>query len=68
MYRICFESSGKLCQDEKTIDWIENAIGLPENSDTELIKILLDKSPSFDVDNFDKEVAISVQIVPTISE
>ncbi len=47
--------AASIAKNERTKEWIENAIDLPDNDDTGLIKILLKMSPSFDIENYDKE-------------
>lgn len=42
-------------KNEKTKEWIENAIVMPKKVDTSIIRILLNQSPSFDIENYDKE-------------
>ncbi|MGV8830028.1 MAG: hypothetical protein ACWA6U_17100 [Breznakibacter sp.] len=43
--------AAKYAENETTKDWIKNAIDLPEKADTSIIRILLDRSPSFDIND-----------------
>ncbi len=42
-------------KNDKTKEWIENAINLSDNSDASIINILLDNNPSFDIKEYDKD-------------
>lgn len=44
-----------IAQNEKTKEWIENAINLPKRADAGIINILLDNSPNFNIENNDKD-------------
>jgi len=47
--------AANLAQNENTKEWIENAIDLSENTDVEIINVLLDNNPTFDVDKDNKD-------------
>lgn len=42
-------------KNERTKEWVENAINLSDNADTSIINILLDNNPSFDIEDCDKD-------------
>ena len=42
-------------ENERTKEWLENAVDLQDNADTGIIRILLDKDPSFDIEKYDKD-------------
>jgi hypothetical protein len=46
--------AAKNAKNERTKEWIENAIGLSDSEDTEIINILLNINPSIGHDNFDE--------------
>ena len=42
-------------KNERTKQWIENAVNLSDNADTSIINVLLDNNPSFDIEDYDKD-------------
>lgn len=44
-----------IAKNETTKKWIENAVNLSDNSDTSIIRILLDRNLSFDVENYNED-------------
>lgn len=38
-------------ENERTKDWIENTINLSDNTDSEIISVLINQNPSFDIDS-----------------
>lgn len=42
-------------KNERTKEWLENSKSLPTTTDTSIIKILLDREPFFDMENYDNE-------------
>lgn len=49
------KQAAKYAQNETTKEWIKYAVDLPEQADTNIIKILIDRSPSFDINDSDDE-------------
>lgn len=49
------ENAVNNAKNEKTQQWIENAINLSDNSDTHIIKFLLDKNSPIDIEDYDKD-------------
>ncbi len=49
------ERCTELAKDDRTISWIENAVPTTATTDDTIIKILLDRKPSFDIENYDQE-------------
>ncbi|MDE5437591.1 hypothetical protein KRE47_08140 [Elizabethkingia meningoseptica] len=47
--------ASNIAKNEKTKEWIENAINLPKNVDAGIINILLDNNPNFNIENYDKD-------------
>lgn len=47
--------AASIAKNDTTKEWIENAVNLPDNSDTSIISILLDRNLSFDVENYDRD-------------
>lgn len=44
-----------ITKNERTKEWIDNAVFLSDNADTSIIKILLDNNPSIDIEDFDTD-------------
>lgn len=47
--------AANIAKNERTKEWIENAVTLSDNADTSIINILLDNNPSFDIEDYDKD-------------
>lgn len=41
-------------QNQRTKEWLDNAVNLSDNADTKIINLLLDNNPSFDIEDYDK--------------
>ncbi|WP_312352004.1 hypothetical protein [Sphingobacterium multivorum] len=42
-------------KNENTKEWVENAISSADRTDADVIQLLIDKNPMFDIDNYDEE-------------
>lgn len=47
--------ASKNAKNEKTKEWIENTIEFSNNTETDIINVLLDNNPSFNIDKDDKD-------------
>lgn len=46
--------AASIAKNETTKEWIDNAINLSDNSDTSIIRILMDRNLLFDIENYDE--------------
>ncbi len=56
------QNAAKNVEDEKVIEWMENAVELPDNTDASIINILLDKNPKFYENGNNEEFLKSYEI------